>query len=469
MTIITNLENYNLPSIKQRLLSGGAWALTTKILTGVVFLLMNSLLTRLITPEDLGLYFLVLSIVMFGSLFGEMGLSRVILRFVAESLGLNQSASAKRIIRLVLCLGLVGALGTAIIYILLSDLLAIYVFKTSVLQPVSGLIAGCMIAAILKRILIEIFRGFHDIRLATLFGITAEGFIPGLFLLIGLLIIWCFNIADLQNVVLITGVSGFSTVFLAGWILNRKLKRLPSSNGHNSNNLINTRRVLTVAFPMLITTLISFTLTMQADIWILSIFRPRSEVALYGAAARLISLIGFALMIVNSVVPPIIAELNAQGQTHKLERVLRLTATLAGLPAFIILIILVLFNRWILGFVFGEFYTGAAVVLILLSFGQLANVSAGSCGLTLMMTGNERTIMWLSVFIGIFSIVGGILAASKFGIIGMASVSSARLVLQNILMLIYTKHKVGIWTHVNLSINALRFYLRPQNFAIKST
>ncbi len=208
--------------------------------------------------------------------------------------------------------------------------------------------------------------------------------------------------------------------------------------------------MLSLAWPVLITNLTRFALT-QADLWILGAFRAQNSVALYGAALRLVALIAMPLMLVNAVVPPLIAEMSVQYRKKELETWLRRTATITALPALCALLIFILFGQFILATLYGEFYSAAALILAILSAGQIANVWSGSCGLTLMMTGHHRTLMKITIFCGIATVTAALWAVRNYGAPGVAIAASSGLVLQNLLMLFYAKRKTGIWTHVNLN------------------
>jgi O-antigen/teichoic acid export membrane protein len=442
-----------LSSLKRRLLSGGAWALCSKTMTALVFLAIDALLARFLTPEDLGIYYLAFSIVVVSTALAELGLGRAAVRLLGENFGLYEPRRVWHIIRTVLLLGLVGASSTAIIYFFLGGALAKYAFNVPGLAAVTGLMAGWMITITLKRILTEIFRGLHDIRLASIFGISAEGLISGSFLLLGLGILFWMKEVTLNMVILLIVISGLCSIFIAGWALYRKMKHLPRLGAESDDpmNRLGVGDIVRLALPMLVISMANLALTTQADVWILGMFRPQGDLAIYGAAARLMMLISIPLMMVNSVVPPIIAELNAQGKKNNLERMLRTTATVAGLPSLLMLVGLIFCAGSILSLIYGEYYKGGAMVLALLGLGQVVNVWAGSCGLTLMMAGHQSTMMWISILLSGISIGVGILAASHFGIVGMAMVSAGRLICQNLLMLVFARKRVGVWTHAYLA------------------
>src|SRR5215216_7536598 len=163
-------------SLKRRLLSGSIWAVAGRFGGAMVGILTASLLTFVISPEEVGAYNLALSIVTFGALVGALGLPKTVVRLVAENVGLNRSGRARRVIYTVLGLGVVGTLLTSLAYFLvIGDFIERRLFGSPLLVGLTGLIAVWIAIAVVQEITAETFRGFHDIRWATLLGGLATG------------------------------------------------------------------------------------------------------------------------------------------------------------------------------------------------------------------------------------------------------------------------------------------------------
>jgi O-antigen/teichoic acid export membrane protein len=81
-----------------------------------------------LSPKELGAYFLTYSLVTVGALLGSLGLHLSVLRFVAESLALDQYDRTKRALRVVFGLGVLGALGAGIAYLLFGHLVGSSLF-----------------------------------------------------------------------------------------------------------------------------------------------------------------------------------------------------------------------------------------------------------------------------------------------------------------------------------------------------
>lgn len=432
-------------SIKEKLMKGGAWAFAGKVITALTGLAVNALLARLLTPEELGAYFLTFSLVTLAVITAHLGLTQAIVRFVAESMGTERPGRARLAVRWVVRLVFIGALLMACTLAFGGgSWVANNFFHSEMMSQVMGLAAVWVVLLSLQQLMAEIFRGFHDIRLATIFG----GLVIGLLAMLMFLGLWLLQgFSDLQQVILVTLVAALSSVILSSLLLWKKLCDLPLTLGDE----IRVSEILRISGPLWVTNLTLFVLV-QIDLWIMGIYRSPEEVAIYGAASRTVALVTMPLLIVNAVVPPLIAEMYAQGKIKELETALRAVATLTGIPSLIVLGGFVFFGDSILTLFFGEYYQTGAIVLTILSVGQLANVWAGSCGLTLMLTGHQSIMMLITVFCGLFTAVLAWFLVSQYGGWGVAVAASSGMTIQNLLMLLFVKKKVGVWTHVNLSL-----------------
>lgn len=444
--------------LRRRLLSGSAWAVGGQVGAALAGLFSNVLLARLLTPAEFGAYLLILSLVAAGSLVGCLGLNRAAVRFVAESMSLGQPGRAGRAVKLVVGLGALGAIAAGLFYLLIGDLLARGVFGTPLLATVVGLTAGWIVVSTLQDLFAEAFRGFHDVRLATLFGGIAIGNSSGLVMRVLLLSclagLWFTGSgADLTTVVLIVVGSGSVAALISGAALYVKTATLHGQGDDGSS--IRPGEALGVSLPLLVNNLTVFVL-MQSDLWILAAFRPPEEVAIYGAASRFMALVTMPLVIVNGVLPPVIAGLYARGERGRLEGTMRPIATLSGIPALLALVVFLLAGGPILGLVYGDFYRDGATVLALLTLGKLAAVWAGSCGLTLQMTGNQTLLMWISVVGGLVFVAGALWAVRGYGAVGVAGVAALSLAFQNLLTVLAARWRAGVWTQGTFSVAAVK-------------
>jgi O-antigen/teichoic acid export membrane protein len=214
--------------LRRRLLSGSTWALGGKSGAAMIGLVTNGVLTRLLTKQEFGIYLLAFSIISLGAVIGSLGLPKTVLRFVAESMTLGQRGRARRAIYTALGLGVLGTLSISLAHLfIVGDLVSRYLFGSSALVAVIGLTAGWMAISTMQEIMAETFRGFHDIRMATLFGgLATAGKSAGLIMRVMLLA--CLALlaltsgwdTDLRTVMLLSIGSGAASALLAAVFLH---------------------------------------------------------------------------------------------------------------------------------------------------------------------------------------------------------------------------------------------------------
>lgn len=443
-----------LASVRRRLLRGSSWVLVGRVVSIVLGVVINSLLARLLTPDEFGAYFTCFTMVILGSLVAQLGLDRAVVRLVSAALGTGQPGKARHAIERIFAIGATGSLAIGVAMAVFGPWLARNVYHSELVASVSLLTAGWLVASALQSLFVEAFRGLQRFDLATLLDAV----------IIDVLWATCFGAlyavgahVTLAMTIAISVATTTLLVFVAGYMLLRRTMRL------TGEGRVGRGEILEIAWPSLITNVASYFLSTGVDLLVLAAFRPEREVAVYGAATRLVVLVATPLWILRGVLPPLIAELHAQGKQRELERTLRAGATLAGLPSLLILLVFVLFGRSVMDLLYGSFYGQGALILTLLSFGRLVSVWAGASGVTLIMTGHQKAMMYLTLTTGTLSVAGGILLAPRFGGEGVATATLVMAIVQNVLQVVIAKRRVGVWTFMLLSPRALReFFLRKK-------
>src|SRR5215211_5519999 len=424
----------------------------------------NVLVANMLSKQEAGAYIVALSIVSLGAVVGSLGLPKTVVGLVAENMGVECPERARQAIRTVLVLGLLGTLGISLAYLLVGDLVS-NLLNSSALVGLTGLMAGWIAIAVVQEITAETFRGFHDIRLATLLGgLATSGKSGGLImriLLLGIVaLLWVRSEqTSLATVMLVCIGSGSVSVVLSLWLLYGKVSSLgPSEGAQEDEEPVSAKEVLEDAIPFLAIALTSFVL-LSADIWILGALGSGTDVAVYGAASKLVTFVAMPLLLVNLVLPPIVAVMYAQGQPGRLERTLRTFRTLAGVTSVLVLIVFMVLGGPILGLVYSKtiYHSDTAVlVLLILSAAKLTAVWSGSCGMVLQFTGYQNSMLRASILTSPLFFVVAILATQRYGPVGVACAAGATTALQNVIMVLLAKRKTGMWTHVMFSLTPFR-------------
>lgn len=444
-------DAFSVTSVRRRVLRGSSWVFAGKLITIPLGFVTNALLARLLTPTELGAYFATFTLVLVGSIVAQLGLDRVAVRFVSAALGTGKPGEARDVIRTVFRVGTVSAAVTGLVLILgVGSWLATDVFHSPIMEAVIPVAAGWLVVTALRALIVETFRGFQQFGFATVFDTLLADLLTAL--AFGALLLMRVR-PNVSQVVALSLAFGTVVAIIAGALLLRRVSAL------QGDGRVPGREVWAMAWPALITDVAIYVLGTGVDLLVLGAFRPLNEVALYGAASRLMMLAVAPYRILQGVTPPIISELYAQGRKKELEQALRAAATLAGIPAALVLALFVVAGASVMGHVYGDFYRAGATVLAILTVGRLVAVWTGSCGLALMMTGHQKPMMYITVFSGVISITAGILVAPRFGAVGVAVATATTASMQNLLQLFLAKRLVGVSTQAQLSPRKLwRFF-----------
>ena len=431
-------------NLKRRLASGAVWAVTIRLAALVVGLAMNAALARLLAPADMGLYFLIFSVVMVAAVPAQLGYDRVAVRGIAEALGLNRPQAVWRTARTVLIRGGLGALIMAGLLLAgLGDALLGRLTQHQFLAGAGALLALWVAVHTMQCLLQELFRGFSDIRASATFGMLLPA-------LLSTLVLWPLLLvtgeASLIQVTLIVISASIVTCLIAAAALYLRLRRIGRAVAKD------TSPAAPIAWALILNGLL-YVLLQRADIWVLGVYRPEEEVAIYGAAARLFLLIRVPVQLIGAAVPPLIAELYAQRDMQRLEWVLRYSAGLYAIPSAMVLLTFAAFGHGILELIFGSYYTAGYPVLLVLSLGQLVSVWFGNALNLMIMTQRDRAVVIITIVSLALAIVVASVGARHFGAVGVATGFALAYALRGVATAVYCRRAMALNTLPYLKVN----------------
>lgn len=172
----------------------------------------------------------------------------------------------------------------------------------------------------------------------------------------------------------------------------------------------------------------------STDVLGLGAFESASQVSLYGAADRVGSLIAMPFFALNIVFTPVISELFARGDLHRLDRMFAVVTRWSFAVSWPICLCCVIFGAPILG-IFGKGYAAGSAALIILAAGSIINASTGPVNSMLVMTGRLR-VLWFNTAVRLGANVALVLILiPPLGILGAAIASSMTVVVLNFVCL----------------------------------
>lgn len=413
----------------------GFWALFFRIAGMLIAFAVSVVLVRLLEPAEMGVYFLAFSIANFLALVSQFGMQNIVVRDVSRAMALNQLGQAKAVVLggalITLSVGLLVALAASST---LGQAIATKLFDTPMLtaiMPVVG-IWGLLLA--LQAVLAESYRGYRDIVGACVFGGVLSAFLCAI---IFLLFYFYEQILSLAYAIGIVISALILNVVAGGATLFRRLGRVtaewvrPSALFHD-------------VLPLWFNGFASFVF-FQIDIWVVGALLVSEDVAVYGAALRLVQVIAIPIFVVEAVLPPIISRFYTRGDTDKLEVILQRATLLQSSMVLIGVVICVLAGEEILTMLFGPYYGSGAFILSVLSAGWFIRALCGSSGFALSMTGNGRILLLITSIAACVAITSEILATHYWGLEGAALAAATVIGITNIAAAIAVKYKLNVW------------------------
>lgn len=427
-------------SLRSRLVSGGVWAIAGRGATIAAGLVINMLLTRLLTPAEFGAYILVLTIAGIAALIGQMGANHAALRIASGLMSEGRTGKAKSVVSRSFAIAAFGLTVCGIILVAIGGWVGVRIFDSQEIGRVAGSMALVAVVSGWQATLSDAYRAYQDIRAAVIYG----GVLSSLMFLLFIAAFYSLHIAVDLNKVLLAFVVAYTLVLLFGTVFLGR--RMDERGGAQATTTV--QEVLTVAVPLMLPNIV--TILFQLDTWILGVYRPEAEVAVYGAAAKVAFVISAPLMVVNFAVVPFISELYARKDLKGLERLLRGSATVATVPALLLFVAFMFWKQSLLGNLFGNFYQSGGTLLIVLGMSQLVVSWTGSCGNTLLMIGKKRLLAGIYAVAGVVLVVTSMALVATHGALGVAVGYLVGTAILNVGAWVMVKKSLGIYSHAYL-------------------
>ena len=425
------------------LLFGSIWVFLGKVFLALSAFIIAVLVTRLLPPDEAGIYWLASSIAAFLSLTTRFGLDSTLLRLVSENLSLGNYGNASRDVVMGLTTLSIISIGFVVL------IYTLYYFYSNETQSndlwsttLIGLIVIWSVVLSFQSVVAEIFRAYKEVPFSVIFG----GLFSSLIIIsIMLLLLTYSNQVTLNTIILATIIAGATNTILSQLVLSRYhlFRRNWRGKFRFSSSLLSQAKAYWI-------NAISHYVLSFSGLWVAGLYLSKSDVAHYGAAMRLTLLISMPLMIVNALVPTLIARLNAKKSTAQLERIVRGMATLATIPSVFVLFLFVTFSSEIFVLAFGKEYVDGADVFNILVFSQVASVLSGSCGFLLLMTGHQKIMMYITLFSAVICTLISGLIARYYGAVGIAFVVTTVIIIQQFVTVIFAHNKTGVWSHIGI-------------------
>lgn len=207
---------------------------------------------------------------------------------------------------------------------------------------------------------------------------------------------------------------------------------------------ISTLGLIKTASPLLFSGLFLYLLN-YTNVILLGIMTDETQVGIYNIAYKIGS-VGFLVIVsVSTIITPKIAEFYGQENLSELKKLTHNATRLIALLSIPIVLVLVLFSKFILSY-WGTQVVAGSTTMIIVSIGVLFSAMAGNVDQILNMTENQKILRNITIVSFFVNLGLSYLLIPIYGIEGAAFSSLITNMLINILCLYYIKKKLGFYT-----------------------
>ena len=343
-------------------LNGAGLAFVLRGLGAGLAFALNVAIGRLLGAEGTGLYFLALSVTSIAAVIARLGLDNSLLRFIAAGAAQKDWGQVKGVFAIGMKLAGVVSLALSLVCLAIAPWLAESVFREPELaRPLRWMSLGIFTFSMMT-LLSEALKGLKRIPNSML--------VSGVLYPLGaLILIW--PLASLM------GPAGASLAYVLGTALAAGLGMLywqRATQDEDAPAKSFSRETLWASSrPLWMTMIVNRAILPWLPLFLLGIWGTTAEVGVFGAATRIVMLVSFLLVAVNTAMAPKVAELYALGDTHSIRLIVKkfsLAITLASSPLFILLIVQ---GDFVMG-LFGDAFTNGGEVLAILAWGQAVTI-----------------------------------------------------------------------------------------------
>lgn len=405
---------------------------------------MQVFLARLLSLEGYGNYAFAITLITLLSLVGKIGLDTAAIRFVAAYAGSSRHALLHGFVRGSLGLVTLASIGITALLIAslalfddiepkLHDTLlmaAIALPLLGLMQLSSGMLQGFQRTVMSQALSTLVYPAL------VIIGVSA------LTLVSGYRVDATAAMAMTALALLLTFAAGAVTVFTA-------LRRVPRP----ARMQIATREWISSGFSItLVATLVL--LIQQTDILMVGMLIDTEHAGIYAAANRLSMLVGFGLMVANTVFAPVISAHHARDELALLESATVRAARVVLLFTIPAALLIGGFGQLFLMLFGNEFVAGHNALMILV-LGQVGAAAGGLGGFYLTMTGRHWQATRVSLGAAAANIVLNLLLIPRFGIEGAAVATAISSTLW------YALISLRVYRSMGINPTAFGRYARP--------
>ncbi len=390
------------------------------VISVIVGFFFKVYLSRVLGADALGIYSLGITTIGVLGIFLSFGYGNGLIRFVSKYKATQNYNKLLSYLTNTSIINLCVVLPISILFYFFPEIIADNMLKTPKLKEYIPLFGLMMFVNSFLVLAEQTIRGLQEVKKSTIINTFLR--LPFKIGLVVLFFNWGWRIEGY----IIAEVLGSVLAFIFLIILIKRL--LPLTRDFKRANFNNEEKKYSLN--LLITNSV-LALGRHGDKIVLVYFLSTFELGIYSVTLTIAAFIPLVLTSVNSIFSPIISQLHSQNKLNDLAHYFKLSGKYIFLLSFPLMVFIFLFSKPIMS-LFGNDFIQGSVLLSLIVIGQFINVSMGSVGLMLQMTGLEKPMRNISIVTSLVSFLLYLVLISKWGLVGLGVVYIFNILLQNI-------------------------------------
>ena len=421
---------------------GTFWGLTGTVFLKLVSFVYTVIIARLFTQDDIGTFFLAMSIMYIASIFGDLGLNSAFNRYVPFYIAKGEKEKSHTLLRASYMFSGALSLVISILLFLSSGLFAGF-FNNPSLSPTLEFISLYIVLGTFFTLNTAFLQGLKKIKenniLVNAQNILKLAITAGLYLIFGANA-FVLSAAFTFSYFILAGVS---FVYVSGALNEAKIARVSATLKEQVSML---REIVPFGLTLAIVTTF-WNIATYLDRIMMGYLLPHESssisIAIYTMAISLATLISIFPSAVLSIFFPIISEMYGGNRKDEFEKVSVSAFRWISFLVIPLTMLMVAFPQEILQMFYGAAYAPGAWVLVIFSIGMFIRSLSYVHGTILAAMRVVKVELYAALSATAINIILNIILIPRFGMNGSAFASAISFTVVTILIVYYCKKIAG--------------------------
>ena len=423
MKTTSNQEQDNQKALNL-LFKSGVIAFLLGIVGYIIMFFFRLLAARYLGADDYGLFSLVETIFGIIAVIAGLGLAQGIPRYIPYYKEKQELGLLKGYKRFVFSTGLASSLLFGVALFLLADTIAGFFNVPESFGFLLQIVAVAIPLKTINGLLKKTFLAEKDV----FYYKFSDKFVEQGLLLVGLGIVWWYELSLLYLVIV------FTASFAASLLFNAAVYRIKFHKKTTATSTYEKKRWIYFSLPLLLTGMFGYLIS-WSDNLIIGIYLTPAELGIYAVAYSLAKALTFGSSALSAMFLPVVSELFAKKNYQGIQDVFKKTTSWvfgATLPAFLIILF---YTEEILYLLFGAEYVTGSLALTILAIGMLINLATVFATSLLTMDEKTKPLFYVKILVTTINVLLNIALIPLIGIEGAAITSAISITLQSIIFL----------------------------------